>query len=431
MSAPLVLLGFCLWDYIERQISRRNADSYRSFRVPTPEERLYDASDVSLVVPTIDADMDFAGFLCRWLSNRPREVILVTLESEEAVLRRVIESQEVQSAKKETRIELLTVKHANKRDQLCVGINASTGKIIALVDDDAYYKSDEIPLHLLAPFQEDDVGLVGGPIGSYVPADRQHGHIITPWEVAGLRIRQKRGRSMAGAFAADGGTNFTVSGLTMLLYGEILRDSAFQHAFTNDLWMGQRQNSSDDAFITRWVLYHHLVPRTYGSLGPTPKKWRLGIQLVPEAEISTSLMRDSRFAGQMKRWWRSGLRHRLTCLFNDPGFLRMYRTTPYMARKVGEGLINPILTIIRCIMWWKTLFAFPFIAIMILLLDLYLWGSDLAAFIEKYPWCRAKVWAAIIADRLYLISDWYCWITLSQESWLTRPSVKDGNVVNS
>lgn len=238
MSSLFVLLGFCLWDYIERRISRRNTESYMPFRIPAPEERLYDASDVSLVVPTIDADINFAGFLCRWLSNKPREIILVTLESEEAALRRVIESPEVQTAKKKTSIELLTVKHANKRDQLCVGINASTGKIIALVDDDAYYKSDEILLHLLAPFQEDDVGLVGGPIGSYIPADRQHGHIITPWEVAALRIRQKRGRSMAGAFAADGGTNFTVSGLTMLLRGEILRDSAFQHAFTNDFWMG-------------------------------------------------------------------------------------------------------------------------------------------------------------------------------------------------
>lgn len=422
MASPYLLVGFSIWDLIERRISRHNSDRYQPFPLPSPEERKYEVSDVSLIVPTVNADDNFPKFLCRWLSNNPREVILVTIESEEPRLRRMIESEDVQDATQDTRIELLTVAQANKRDQLCVGVNASTGKIIALVDDDAFYKSENILLQLLAPFQQDDVGLVGGPIGSYVPVDRRNGDVITPWEVAAVRIRQKRGRSMKGAFAADGGTNFTVSGLTMLLRGEILRDPEFQHAFTHDFWMGQRQNTGDDGFITRWVLYQHSLAPSERSTEPR-RQWKLGMQLVPEAEISTSVMTDSRYASQMKRWWRSGLRLRLTCLLYDPGFLHMYRTTPYMARKMAEGLISPILTILRIVLWWKTLLTYPLLALLILLLDLDSWATDLEGFAKEYPWCLSKIWAAIIVDRLYLISDWYCWLTLGTETWMTRELV--------
>lgn len=416
MSSPYFLVGLCLWDLLERQISKSNAQRYQPFPLPSPDERCYEVSDVSLVVPTVNADENFPKFLCRWLTNKPLEIILVTVESEEDALRRIINSEDVQDAAKCTRIQLLTIKCANKRDQLIEGINASTGKIIALVDDDAFYKTNDILLQLLAPFQQDNIGLVGGPISSYIPPCRRREDVITGWEVAAMRIRQKRGRSMKGAFAADGGTNFTVSGLTMLLRGEILRDAVFQHAFTHDFWMGKRQNTGDDGFITRWVLYQHY-------LSNTRKQWKLGMQLVPEAEISTSVMNDSRYASQMKRWWRSGLRLRLTCLLYDPGFFHMYLTTPYMARKMAEGLFSPLLTIVRLILWWNTLRTVPILALLILLLDLYSWVTDLSNFAKEYPWCRSKIWAAIIVDRLYLISDWYCWLTLGTESWMTRSLV--------
>ena len=26
-------------------------------------------------------------------------------------------------------------------------------------------------------------------------------------------------------------------------------------------------------------------------------------------------------------------------------------------------------------------------------------------------------------DRVYLISDWYCWATLGSEAWMSRPKV--------
>lgn len=170
---------------------------------------------------------------------------------------------------------------------------------------------------------------------------------------------------MKSAHAADGGINFCVSGVTMLLRARILRDPAFQHAFTNDYWMGVRQNTGDDGFLTRWVLFRHLVhplAQADNGIAARPRQWRLGIQLTPEAEVGTTIMRDSRFAGQMKRWYRSGLRHRLLCLVYEPGIRGIWQTFPFMTRKMVEGMLNPILLWVRLWSIYKIFRAEPWSA---------------------------------------------------------------------
>lgn len=200
---------------------------------------------------------------------------------------------------------------------------------------------------------------------SYLPEDRQNSKTISAWEVAAIRLRGKRHDSMQSAYAADGGINFCVSGVTMLFRGEIVRDPAFQQAFTNDDWMGVRQNTGDDGFLTRWVLFHHLLrPPRHHKEGANvdSRPWTLGIQLTLEAEVGTTLMRDWRFAGQVKRWYRSGLRHRLLCLLYEPGYRSMRQTCPFMARKMVEGMLNPVLLWIRLWAIYKTVWTVPQLA---------------------------------------------------------------------
>lgn len=57
----------------------------------------------------------------------------------------------------------------------------------------------------------------------------------------------------------------------------------------------------------------------------------------------------------------------------------------------------------------------------------YNYARGLLAFAKEYPFTRKYLWAAILVDRLYLISDWYCWATLGSEAWLTRAIVDEAS----
>ncbi|EXJ95247.1 hypothetical protein A1O1_00367 [Capronia coronata CBS 617.96] len=453
---PVLLAVFLLRDLLERWASSRNQARYRPFAFPNPETRKYHISDVSIIIPTVDTDPSFTRCLCGLLNHKPLEIIIVATETERYRVQALVHNATVQKAAAaaggKTHIRILTVRHANKRDQLVQGISASRGEILALVDDDAFWQNERLLWHLLAPFQEDDIGLVGCPITKV-------SNIITPWEVAAIRLRGKRHGSMKSAYAADGGINFCVSGVTMLLRGEILRDPEFQHAFTNDFWMGHRQNSGDDSFITRWVLFRHqmkdddnnnIISQSHPWLQRKPQQinntdnlnhinvennvhgnpqhstrtqWRLGMQLTSEAEVGTSIMPDARFAGQLKRWYRSGLRHRLMCLFFEPGIRAMWRTCPYMTRKMVEGMLTPVLLPLRLYALYATFDVFPGLALFILTWKICSYIHGLFTFSLEYPYTGKYWWAAVLVDHLYLVSDWYCWATLGTEAWMTRRDV--------
>ncbi|CAJ2501311.1 Uu.00g041640.m01.CDS01 [Anthostomella pinea] len=350
MAAALFLIESYLYDFTERIMSQRYAKAYRSFPIPTPEERLHNVSDVSLIVPAINWDESFTDCIATWLSNNPLEITIVTIESHAAAARALVAADAITSATIDTTIQVLVLDHANKRDQLVLAINAAQ-----------------------APFQQTDVGIVGGPIASHVPEERQDPAVITPWEVAALRIRQRRGTAMHTFFAADGSTNFTLPGCTMLLRAEILKDAVLQREFTNDNWMGVRQDTGDDSFITSYVLFQHLLHH-HGE--ENPRQWKLGMQLIPEAGVHTGIATNStKFASQMKRWSRSGLRFRLTCLFYTLGLRLFWKSYPYMVRKMAEGMMTPVLTVLWFTAWFITLRNHPIFACLVALRELGLKGQ--------------------------------------------------------
>jgi cellulose synthase/poly-beta-1,6-N-acetylglucosamine synthase-like glycosyltransferase len=146
-------------DWVRRKYSNR----YKPWPLPSVEDRLFDASDVSIICPTIDFH-DSPGNLAEsvrgWISNGPGEVIFITTMPMLEKLHDIIATVDFRT----TQVKCITIEHPHKRDQLVMGINESKGSILALVDDDAYWHGDKVLLNLLAPFQDTDVGLVGGPI---------------------------------------------------------------------------------------------------------------------------------------------------------------------------------------------------------------------------------------------------------------------------
>ncbi|KAI0169359.1 glycosyltransferase family 2 protein [Hypoxylon sp. FL1284] len=420
-----ILLILYVWDYIDGKESQIYARRYQPFPMPEQENARFTSRDVSIVVPTVNWEADLPENLTTWLRCRPREVIFVTTR---ALLPQLIQdfasTPGLREFMDETKINcrFVSVSQANKRTQLCKGINLAKGSIIALVDDDARWTTEHVLTTLLAPFQDDNVGLVGGPIESYVPEERQNPDVITPWEVAALRTRSRRRNGTKAFFVADGSTNFTVSGLTMLLRAEIVRDPYFQFLFMHDMFRGIRQNTGDDGFITRFVLFSHLLPNSRYRGVPEGKVWKLGMQVDPRATVQTSLLASSEFVDQSKRWFRSGLRLRLTCLFMEPGYRRFRQAAPYMAQKMMGGMLTPLLAYYRLYLWCVVWLFFPKVALCLLLYVLYNYYQSLRAFHREFPYVGKKIYGAILADHVYFITDIYSWLTLTIESWSNRSS---------
>lgn len=110
-------------------------------------------------------------------------------------------------------------------------------------------------------------------------------------------------------YAADGGS-VGIAGRTMLVRAAILKDASFVHSMCHELFAGNKLNTGDDCFITRWILQ---------------KGWKFHIQNAPEAEVFTLVPDDSKLFWQLIRWKRSTSQQCLMVLFDQPGFRTLYR----------------------------------------------------------------------------------------------------------
>jgi cellulose synthase/poly-beta-1,6-N-acetylglucosamine synthase-like glycosyltransferase len=117
--------------------------------------------DVSVVIPTISTEEFFGECLVKWLENDPKEIIVVTIPRDFAMVRRTMAA--ISRMANASKVRVVTVDQPNKRAQLVRGIRLATGRFVALVDDDTFPVAETTLTHLLAPFEDEDVGAVGGP----------------------------------------------------------------------------------------------------------------------------------------------------------------------------------------------------------------------------------------------------------------------------
>lgn len=149
-----------MYNLKEKWLAKVLCDEYVPYDIP--ENPGFLPEDVSIIVPTIDTEDTFTECLRLWLANNPREIIVVTVPRDLTRVHQLIQPIQRPDFDK---IHVYTVAQANKRAQLIRGIKASTGCILALVDDDTFWPHDQVMQYLLAPFEDEyrDVGAVGGP----------------------------------------------------------------------------------------------------------------------------------------------------------------------------------------------------------------------------------------------------------------------------
>jgi hypothetical protein len=100
-----------------------------------------------------------------WLRSNPREIIITTVERNKARVEQLIEPLRQNNDK----IIIVTAPLANKRHQLILGVKAAKGEILALVDDDVYWRVSTVVPYLLALFEDAEVGAVAGIQRSETP----------------------------------------------------------------------------------------------------------------------------------------------------------------------------------------------------------------------------------------------------------------------
>ncbi|KAF7350635.1 Glycosyltransferase family 2 [Mycena sanguinolenta] len=357
--------------------------------IPLPQKPTLHSSDISIIVTTINTPDSFTSALRTWVAAKPKEIIIVTIQRDEARVRALLAPAPGEANDVEIIVRLAP--RANKRVQMDVGIEAARGSVVAFVDDCVFWQQPAAILpSLLAPFEDYAVGGVVGRQSAHIAPERRDPSVVTAAE----RVSPLTGA--AGASRAG----------RALIRTAILKDADFRWALTNDMWMGNALNTGDDSFITRWMI---------------KRGHKMSIQDAPEAEISKVVMRDTKvYAKQTIRWQRTSLQTCTSLVLIDPGFRALWRQYPYLARKYTECSLS--------LPW-----ALAHIAALIMVSRQYLWivlafvlyhvygtFTDYRAFVLKYPWAVRGIWFPVLLDYFGWVVHAYCWPTLGKDEWLTR-----------
>ncbi|KAH8916342.1 glycosyltransferase family 2 protein [Atractiella rhizophila] len=302
---PLGVIG--LFRYLWFFIRLLAACSYSPIAPPPPGCETYRAEeDVTIVVPTIDADpIAFPTAARTWLECNPKEVIIVTVEKTKADLEALAAS----------------INFASKRLQMCLGVLSTTTDIVVFSDDDALWPSPMLR-YILACFEDQSIGGVG--TSQVVTPSSLDDQKWTVWEVLAAFRLSIRNTEVMSSCHIDGGTP-CLSGRTAAYRTCILKDPAFLRAFTQDFWRGKYHlNSGDDKFLTRWLVSHD---------------WNVYIQSHPDCTLKSTMKPSWRFLLQVLRWTRNTWRSDLRSLFKERKILVRY---PYVSFTMVDKLFNPL-----------------------------------------------------------------------------------------
>ena len=189
---------------------------------------------------------------------------------------------------------ILGAPKANKRMQMIQGLREVNTDVIVFADDDVFWPG-EFLVHMLAPFEDPEVGAVGPFNGLERPA------VPNGWDFLNAAYLKRWEWEVGATSNIDGGVA-CLSGRTSAIQTRIVQDPAFINAFLGEKWFGTigLVAADDDNFITRWLVNHG---------------WKIKIQC--GTSLTTTLDGDWKFVEQCLRWCRTTWRSNLTVLLAD------------------------------------------------------------------------------------------------------------------
>ncbi|KAF9884723.1 hypothetical protein FE257_001284 [Aspergillus nanangensis] len=259
--------------------------SWKFNPIPVPDNPQIRPESVSVIIATIDVSEELIPRLQKMLDNEPKEIIIVTSAKLLGGLNGIL--KEYLPQERSAKIRALDIPRANKRNQLARGIQAATGEIIALADDDVYWTSNLLSQVLAAIESNPKIGGVTTLEESH-GTDHRSPETITVWEAFEARRLHQRNINITASAWLDGSVT-VLSGRTSVYRACILKDPAFLYGLTNEYWLWTvHMHCGDDQFITRWLLNHD---------------WEVTVQA--GATIYCEGLHDSRHVKQILRWSRN------------------------------------------------------------------------------------------------------------------------------
>lgn len=269
---------------------------------PVLDNATFSASDVSVVIPTVDPnDSDFLPCLESILMNGPREVCIVTVGDANRELAEEKASQ-FRTGFPGVDITVSAIKEFNKRKQIASVLPNIRTAITILADDHVFWPTQNFVRSVIAPFEDPKIGAV---------APHKRVHRVTTgfgwasyWNFLGCIYLLRHNFELRATNAMDGGL-FVISGRTAAFRTHILQDPEFLYGFTNErLFFGlfSLPNADDDNFITRWLVR---------------KGWQLKFQQCRNSTMETTLGTYPKFLSQALRWTRTTVRSNSASLLTD------------------------------------------------------------------------------------------------------------------
>lgn len=250
-----------------------------------------------MVVPTVFENPQRLRTTIQSISvNKPREVIVITTAANRERMDELIQSLR---ESKTIKVQVDSVAEPDKRGQMVLGIEKVSTEIIVFADDDITWKSPKLLQWILAPFEARS--RIGGVATCQRLERNASGIIQYIWQFLGAIYIERRNFDCAATVCVDGGIS-CISGRTAAYRTSILKDPKFLRGFSAEIWRGNRLNSDDDNFLTRWLDLHG---------------WEIYFQNHPDALVLTTLENNSRFLYQCLRWARSNWRSNLQSMFSQ------------------------------------------------------------------------------------------------------------------
>ncbi|RDW93668.1 uncharacterized protein DSM5745_00990 [Aspergillus mulundensis] len=243
---------------------------------PIPQKPTLNPSDCTVVLATTctDAeDADFKACLTSCLTNEPGALIVVPVGQEAAqATNRALKF--VQPRFTKTNVSVKAVEPAKRRAEMANVLRSVGTKITVLLDEHVSWPSAKFLPSLLAPFEDQDIGLVG--VRKDVCRKETDSALRSMWNFFGALYLERHNFDIRAATTLSGG--LFVSGIasqTSAFQSSINTDLKFQEAYKKNSFvrMMLRPFNTEEDFITRWIVNHG---------------YKLSFQYTKEATIETT-----------------------------------------------------------------------------------------------------------------------------------------------